>query len=251
MRNEMKLSPTELCALVKSWGECEHDDRILRYETLLQAPSGSLISLRFRPEGSRWVVTDGGAAFNEAVSSGITRPNFNLNVRRLLRSSGLSLNDGAIESPAVDASRLHQAAVAVANTCRDVAEILVHLGEPEEELTLDERARQLLVRKFKAWVSPRPVYVTGESEKRHKFDVALLLPDNRKVLVDTVSHHTNAINSVVVANIDIKNLGDESIIQRIVFDPTDPWKPEELSLLKVGAQPVALPHLPESIQKVA
>jgi hypothetical protein len=246
-----KLSSAELCTLVKAWGECEHNGRSMRYETLVQAPSGSLISIHFRSEGAGWVVSDGGSAFNEAISSGITRPNFNLNVRRLLRARGLSISDGEIESPSVDVSRLHQAAVAVVNTSKDVAEILVHMRESDGEFTLDDRARQLLVRKYKSLVSPRPIYVRGESEKSHKFDVALILPDDRKVLIDTVSHHTNAINSVVVANIDIKNLGDKNILQRIVFDPSEPWKLEELSLLKVGAQPLALTNLADSIDRLA
>ncbi|MBA2770662.1 MAG: hypothetical protein H0U34_01400, partial [Sphingomonas sp.] len=96
-----------------------------------------------------------------------------------------------------------------------------------------------------------PIIVRGHSEKEHKFDTALVLPDGRKVLVDTVRHQANSINSAVVANLDVKQLDDPSIIQRIVFDPLEEWRPEEISLLRVGATPVALPQLARSIERAA
>ena len=91
----------------------------------------------------------------------------------------------------------------------------------------------------------------GHSEKEHRFDTAVVLPDGRKLLVDAVNHHMDSINSRVVANLDVKQLEDPSIIQRIVFDPLEEWRSEDLNLLKVGATPVALPQLARSIERVA
>ena len=246
-----KLTQAEICDLIRSWHTCEHLPDEIRFTTMVQAPSGSLITLRVRPEASRWVVSDGGSAFSEALSAGLERPPINLNVRRALRSAGLLFRDGLIESPPVELEMLHQACTAVANTSKDIAETLIMIGRDERELSLDNRTRRLLVSKFHTWVSAGSVIIRGESEKEHKFNMSLALPDGRKILVDTVRHHSNAINSVVVANLDIKNLHDDSIVQRIVFDPTEAWRPEELSLLKVGAPPIALPSLPGSIAKIA
>lgn len=246
-----RLTKTEVCELIRSWHTCEHLKGSLRFTTMVQAPSGSLITIKIRALGDRWVVSDGGAAFGEALSAGIEKPAVNLNIRRVLRAAGLTFNEGLIESPPIELGMLQQACAAVANTSRDIAEALITIGRDERELSLDHRTRRLLVDKFHTWVSSKPFHIRGQSEKEHKFDMALLLPNGRKVLIDTVRRHSNAINSVVVANIDIKNLHDESIVQRIVFDPSEPWKPEELTLLKVGAVPVALPQLPMSIEKAA
>ena len=245
------MSKDEICELVRGWHICEHSKGSIKFNTMVQMPSGSVLFLSVRPAQGRWIVSDRGSAVEEATSAGIDRPVYGLNVRRTIRSNGLAFSDGQIESPPVDIEMLQQACVAVANTSRDIAESLIMVGRDEKEMGLDRRARSLLVSKFHTWVSAAPITVKGESEKAHTFDNALILPDGRKVLIDTVNHHANSINSVVVSNIDVKNLNDETIIQRIVFDPNEPWKNEEIALLKVGAQPVALPKLPKSIEKLA
>lgn len=242
----------DLCSIIRSWQFCQLVDGVYRFNTLVQMPSGSVINLAIRNEFSdRWIVSDAGTAMEEATKAGIDKPSMGLNIRRAIRAKGLLFRDGQIETPPVDASRLQAAAVAVANTARDIAEAFILIGRDGREFSLDRRARNLLVSRFQAWVSAKPVIVRGHSEKEHKFDTALLLPDGRKVLVDTVRHQANAINSTVVANLDVKQLEDPNIIQRIVFDPLEEWKPEELSLLRVGGTPVALPQLGRSIARAA
>jgi hypothetical protein len=214
-------------------------------------PSGSVIDLTIRREADRWIVSDSGTAIEEATKVGIDKPNLGLNVRRAIRSKGLYFRDGRIESPAVEVAALQAAAVAVANTSRDIAEAFIMLGRDAREYSLDRRARNLLISRFHTWVSSKPIIVRGHSEKEHKFDTAWVLPDGRQVLVDTVRNQANSINSAVVANLDVKQLDDPSIIQRIVFDPLEEWRPEEISLLRVGATPVALPQLARSIERAA
>lgn len=241
----------DLCSFIGGWLDCQTIDRVHRVSTLIQMPSGSILNLHIRPLASRWIVSDGGSAVEEAASAGIEKPNLGLNVRRALRSRGLTMREGRIEAPAVPLEQLQMAAVAVANASKEIAEALIYIGRDERERSLDFRARQILVGRFHTWVSAHPVMIRGKSDKEHKFDTSLLLPDGRKVLIDTVNHHTNAINSAVVANLDVKRLGDKSLVQRIVFDPQEPWRPEEISLLEVGAQPVALSGLAKSIERLA
>lgn len=121
----------------------------------------------------------------------------------------------------------------------------------ETELSLERRARCILVTKFHAWVLSKPVTINGASERQHKFDTALKLPDGRRVLIDVVKHQGNSINSAVVANLDVQRLDDPNILQRIIFDPDENWKPEEIALLEVGAPPVALPSLASAIERIA
>jgi hypothetical protein len=242
---------SNLCDFIRNWQLCQRIGGGLQFSTLVQMPSGSVLNLSIRPSGDRWIVSDVGAAIEEACAAGIDKPVFGMNIRRAIRSKGLVMKDGRIESPTVTKDALQAASIAVANTSRDIAEALIYVGRDEREYSLNSRARQILVGKFHTWVSAKPVIIRGESEKEHKFDTALILPDGRKVLIDAVNHHAHSINSVVVANMDVRHLRDDSIVQRIVFDPSEPWKPEEISLLEVGAQPVALPQLAKSVEKVA
>jgi hypothetical protein len=51
--------------------------------------------------------------------------------------------------------------------------------------------------------------------------------------------------------LDVKRLNNPKLIQRIVFDPTEDWRNEEIALLGVGATPVALPSLADAIERIA
>ncbi len=242
---------TKICEILRNLHTCDHSNGTIRFTTMVQAPSGSLITIYVRPHGDRWVVSDGGSSFAEAMSAGLDEPRINLSVRRALRAAGMRFSDGAIETDPITIDRVQQAAIAVSNLSRDIAESLIAIGRDESELSLDRRTKRLLIQRFQSWVAHGPVMIRGESEVDHKFDTVLNLPDGRKVLIDTVNHHRNSINSVVVANLDIKNLQNDKIVQRIVFDPADKWKIEDINLLKAGALPVSLPNLTESIERLA
>lgn len=241
----------DLCAIVRGWPLCrrERDEFVVTSHCLL--PNGSLAQVRIRAVGDEWIVSDGGAALDDALSSGVEHPTFTLNVRRAIRSKGLHFIDGRIESPKVGANSLFNAVIIVANACRDIAETLIMLGNGGTEEGLDARARKILVTRFQSWLLSKPVIISGASERVHKFDNALDLPDGRKVLVDAVKHQGNSINAVLVANLDVKRLENSRLIQRIVFDPNESWKQEEISLLGVGATPVALPNLADAIGRIA
>jgi len=240
-----------VCDIVRGWPLCDYDGSVYTITTHCQLPNGSLVRLRVRRVEGGWVVSDGGMAVDEAVASGISRPSFGLNVRRALRTKGLHLTEGCIESPKVSEDSLFNAVVIVANSCRDIAENLIFAGGLSGEGTLERRTREILVERFHTWVLKSPVIICGASDRQHKFDTALDLPDGRKVLVDVVRHQGNSINSAIVSNLDIARLNDDRFVQRIVFDPVEDWKSEEIELLSVGATPVALPSLADAIERLA
>ena len=241
----------DFCKMVRDWQWCEHVGGVHRLSTFVQLPSGSVVNVTVRRSGERWIVSDSASAIEEAASAGIDKPSLGLNIRRALRSRGLVFNDGRIETPPVETDALQAAVISVANVCRDIAEALIMVGRNEREESLDNRARRLLVTRFHTWVLSKPVIIRGQSEKEHKFDNCVILPDGRKILVDSVNKHANSINSVVVSNIDIQRLNDTSILQRIVFDPREMWENEDISLLGVAATPVALPMLTKSLEKIS
>lgn len=241
----------DICAIARSWVSCSRvgDEHLII--THCQLPNGSLVKVRVRRSGDGWIVSDGGTALDEATASGVERPIFGLNVRRAIRSKGLSFIEGRIESPRVLEASLFNAVVVVANACRDVAETLIAMGGNATDETLGVRARKILVGRFHTWVSSAPAIISGASERAHKFDTSLDLPDGRRVLIDTVKHQGNSINSTIVANLDVRRLNDPKIIQRIVFDPSEDWKNEEIALLEVGAPPVAIAGLGDAIERIA
>lgn len=244
------VNTSDLCALVHSWPLCGTDADGYFILTHCQMPNGSLIKVRVRQINDQWVVSDDGAALDEARSAGIMSPAFGLNVRRAIRSKGLEFNDGQIQSPRIALDSLHNAVIVVANACRDVADALIIVGGRKDDETLEKRARRILVHRFHSWVSSEAAYIDGASERTHKFDNVIALPDGRKVLVDVVKHQGNSINSAVVANLDVARLNNPKLIQRIVFDPAEKWKPEEISLLEVGALPVSLTRLGDAIERI-
>ena len=245
------MTERDLCALIRAWPICQHDGNEYIVITHCQLPNGSLVKVRIRQSGDGWIVSDGGAALDEALAAGVERPAFGMTVRRAIRTKGLSFVDGRIESPRVGEASLFNAVVIVANAARDLAETLIFVGSAFAEETLEIRTRKILVGRFHALVTAKPVIIAGASEREHKFENALKLPDGRKILVDVVKHQGNSINSAVVANLDVQRLNDPTIVQRIVFDPSESWKTEEIALLGVGATPVALPSLAESIERIA
>lgn len=240
----------DICDIVRSWSLCSRDGNEHVITTHCQLPNGSLVKVRVRRSGDGWIVSDGGTALDEAIASGVERPVFGANVRSAMRSKGLSFVDGRIESPRISLDSLFTATVVVANAARDIAETLVYVGSNFPEETLETRARKILVGRFRSWVLAKPVIIPGASEREHKFDNALDLPDGRKILVDAVKHQGNSINSVVVANLDVQRLENPKFVQRIVFDPSENWKNEEIALLGVGAIPVALPSLGDAIERI-
>lgn len=247
----IETAERDICEIARDWPLCAFDGSVHTITTHCQLPNGSLVKLQIRRSEDGWIVSDGGAAVDEAAASGIGKPNFGLNVRRALRSKGLHFTDGRIESPKIDRDSLFNAVVIVANTCREIAETLIFVGSRFENETLELRTRRILVGRFHSWVLKRPVIINGASDRQHKFDMALDIPGGRKVLVDVVRHQGNSINSSIVSNLDIARLRNPNIIQRIVFDPEEDWKTEEIELLSVGATPVALPSLADSIERIA
>lgn len=245
------VTEREICATVRAWPICEHLENEHVIITHCQLPGGSLVKVRVRRSGQGWIVSDGGAALDDAVAAGVERPIFGLNVRRVLRSKGLSFVEGRIESPSIQLESLYNATVIVANTARDIAETLIMVGGNADSETLEKKTRRILVTRFHSWVLAKPVIIHGASEREHTFDNALDLPDGRKVLVDVVKHQGNSINATVVANLDVQRLNNSKLVQRIVFDPTEAWKREEIELLGVGAVPVALPALADAIGRIA
>ncbi len=239
-----------LCADIKEWAVCEELDRLHRFQTMIQMPSGSVLSLTARPHGSQWIVSDSGSAFEEVTSCGCLDVNTN-KATRFLEKRGLKLYDGRIESPPVDKAQLQAAAVAVGNVSKKLAEtLLVDLKNKTDE-KIQQKTKAILVNRFRNLVSSTPLYVKGSSEKEYKFEIALKLRDSRTLFVDPVRCHQVSINATIARNLDLFQKRDEKILQRIVFDAAEEWKTEQIrQLSSFGVPAVSVEALPDAVGRI-
>ena len=94
-------------------------------------------------------------------------------------------------------------------------------------------------------------FVVGNSNKRHKFANVVSLGGERKLIIDPVSNDASSVNARVVANLDVKAIGNPNLIQRIVYDDGDNWSAADLNLLQVGAVAVPFSRAGEVIERIA
>ncbi len=59
-------------------------------------------------------------------------------------------------------------------------------------------------------------------------------------MVDAVLPDANSINSHAIAHLDLNQLNDEKIVQRMVYDDDDNWDAADLNLLQMATTLVAL-----------
>ncbi|MGB5102939.1 MAG: hypothetical protein WBO04_06405 [Steroidobacteraceae bacterium] len=126
----------------------------------------------------------------------------------------------------------------VANASRDVADWLFAHTKIKRERDFKVLLRQFLHTRFPDYLHQETL--VGQSNKPHKFEHLLHMPDGNRIIVDPVLHDPSSINARVVANMDVRLAGHKNLEQRIVYDDLNDWTAEDLNLLQVGA-PVVIP----------
>ncbi len=200
-------------------------------------------------------VHDGGGALDEFEAGGGYVLDEVSIIRGIARAQGLNAtNEGVIFSPPVTVDQLVGTIALVANSSKESAHALVdrHHGKPKKNFRealariIDiERARGIFVE-----VSSKRA-VSGASSKQHKFDYEFTLSGKRRLLLDAVCPEASSINSVLAANIDVKQADPENTLQRIVYDDEDNWKAADLSLLGIGATVVPFTKLRPVLERLA
>jgi hypothetical protein len=171
-------------------------------------------------------------------------------MKSVVRKDGLSVSDlHRIYVSGVPVDGIEGAISLVANASRDVADFLVSRYRPSPRRPLGEELEAILNLRFPALWRKEEVFV-GQSDKQYRFDYSVALPNNRKLVLETVKPDASSINAAVVANLDVHNAHPE-LIQRIVYDDTEKWPVESLRLLRVGAQPLALSGANEALKRIA
>jgi hypothetical protein len=91
----------------------------------------------------------------------------------------------------------------------------------------------------------------GASNKAHKFENLIVLRDGKRLIVDPVIDDAGSINARVVANMDIRLAKYPDLEQRIVYDDSVAWEPENLNLLQAGASVIPFSRAADVIGRLA
>ncbi len=92
------------------------------------------------------------------------------------------------------------------------------------------------------------VKIAGKSNRSYRFDRMIELSNVEKLLIDPVSPDANSVNSRAVAHLDVRELGNPNIYQRIVYDDNENWNASDLSLLQMASTTVPLSKMREDLR---
>lgn len=197
-------------------------------------PSNGFVQVAVRGGVNAFHVSDEGGAIQEISGSGIHVSNPDTIVRHWL-PEGCIVRGGIIrtENP-VSLQELSVMIAIVANASKEVADALFDRLPVKRDRDFKRVVSDFLQKRFDDHVKHNELIV-GASNTPHKFENVIALPNGKRLIVDPVLHEASSINARLVANLDVKNAKRKDIVQRIVFDDDEDWKPADLSLLSVGA----------------
>lgn len=207
-------------------------------------PSNTFVRVLVRGTESSCVVSDDWGAVREFADTGAESGRLEKMVASHAKKMGLKSDGGNIHSGAIRASDVAGAVGLVANASKEIARILLNTLRPARP-EFKESLRTMLNDRFNGAVRHNVSFV-GHSNKTHVFENVIMLPKAR-LIVDPVIHDHASINSRLVANLDVQRAGLEGVEQRLIYDDSDKWTGEEISLLRMGGPVVSFSNAPQVI----
>jgi hypothetical protein len=222
----------------------------IRLTTHCMYPSNGFVQVTVRGGATRITASDEGGAFGEAIAAGIPVADYhNKSLAGMVREQGLTLKDGVIFTPLVPLEAAAVAILHVANASQEMARWFYEHSKIKRARDFRLLLSDFLRVSFSDRV--RPERIVGLSNKQHKFDNVLHLEAGRRLIIDSVANDASSINARVVANLDVKSIGDPLLEQRIVYDDEEIWTPADLNLLQVGAPAIPFSRSQEVIYRLA
>lgn len=232
-----------------SWPEPAQEGASVRVPTHCLYPSNSIVSV-FVEGRETFLVHDNAGALDEMEAATAVVPNAFRLIANVARPHGLRISDrGAIFAAQVTWEGLSAAVVTVANASADAAFNLLGAHRPPRR-DIRQALEHILEQDFPSlW--QREVRIIGASNKPHRFDYVVRLRNDRQLLLDTVVPEASSINAAVVAHLDVRQSDVNKFEQRIIFDDEVAWSSSDLSLLRVGANPVPFSLVRDALGKIA
>jgi hypothetical protein len=236
-----------------SWPQPEaiNDGNTVVVPTHFLYPSRTVVTLHVECNGDRVRVSDGGGALREISEVGT----FQFDVLKMLRSRAKSWDltvsaEGWLLSEHLPIQNLADLVAWVATASHDLAAGLMSKMTTRPKIAdFRQELDVYLEQKFTLNLKRNKSFV-GASNKGHKFDYFVSLNgDDRGLIIDAALNDVSSINSAVVSHLDVAQVERPHLIQRIVYDDREEWKAADLSLLRVGATPLAFSKLDASLSK--
>jgi hypothetical protein len=241
---------TLTCMGLSQLAHCEPAEDGIVVTTHCMYPSNGLVRVTVRGGEETIVASDEGGALGEALAAGIEVRNYDRALGHLVREQGLLIRDSVIYTPRMPIEAAPLAVLHVANASQEVARWMFDHGKVKRTRDFRRLLADFLSKRFDDRVV-HGEFVIGNSNKRHKFANVVSLHGERKLIIDPVSNDSSSINARVVANLDVKAIGNPNLIQRIVYDDEDDWSAADLNLLQVGAIAVPFSRAGEVIERLA
>jgi hypothetical protein len=213
-------------------------------------PSNGLVRVTVRGSGATIVASDEGGALGEALAAGIDVRSYDRALAHIVGEQGLLIRESVIYTPQMETMAAPLAILLVANASQEVARWMFDHCKIKRTRDFKKLLADFLSKRFEARVV-HGEFVIGHSNKRHRFANVVSLGGEKKLIIDPVSNDASSINARVVANLDVKAIGNPNIVQRIVYDDEDDWSPADLNLLQVGATAVPFSRASEVIERLA
>jgi hypothetical protein len=243
----MDADPITLALRRLQWRQ--ETDSGVRVATHCLYPSNAAVRVLVQGQCSEFVVSDEGGAVEEVTSAGIAFADADKRMRSLVHRQGLLVEGGVIVSPRVPAEGLAAAILLVANVSKEAAHWgMTHLRPAAVGSFKDEL--DAIIRRFGEAEIHRSERIVGASNKQHSFEYALRPGKGKLLLIDPVYNDRSSISSKALAHLDVRNVGNDNIEQRIVYDDRVPWDAADLNLLRMGATPVPLSRLADVLQRL-
>ena len=211
------------------------DNQAVVFPTHCLYPSSAAVTVSVFGGKSQVVVTDGGGAISELRSHNREVSNPDRFLTRFCRDKGLIARQGQIMSQMLEPDQLEAAIVMVANASASAARVGFDKFKPKVKRDLKGALHAVLDDVFQGEAIKREGRLTGKSTRSYVFDSLISLDGGRILAVDAVFKDTSSINARTIAHLDVKNTGDESIIQSIVYDDSDQWEASNLNLMRMAA----------------
>lgn len=213
-------------------------------------PAGGIVQVHFVGGAREVVAHDGGGAIRTLLAHGLDLPDKDVRIHKIAKSHGLSFKEGKIQSKALDVRYSSSLIVHVANASKEVCEDILRRYRFKKKINFQQALDTFVSTSFSKMDYKKNFPVRGMSERQYKFDY-VINADSKRILVDAVLPDPNSLNARIVANLDVARRGDETIIQRIVYDEDDNWDSSSIELLRTAAPTVPFKYASEELYRIA
>lgn len=220
-------------ALENSLSRLNESRSPVRVMTTTLLPSGALVAVSVRPNrNGAFQVSDDGAGckdllvlgHNELIGADVRRG------RATAERLGLSFDGEGFSLRDVTADQLAGAIVFVAEAAREWSTTAAANAARRAEQALVQRVEERLRAALPAATLEKERELPGASTKKHRFDLVVSLPDQRKAVFEVVTPNANSLSAAHLKLFDLMGAHPEWPREAVTESLSD-WAEPDMALL--------------------